>query len=161
MNTEALTLEQEEFGLLSAECRLHVIQDVATRARKAHSVQGHHCELRKAIDAICAHSKLDWDRIFEAGREYRTRELAQVVESRRKAEEALALASQLTEALRQARAERDALREALQALAERVESRGNWDDGCFYLMQFSAPELESPLRQAARLLNGTKPEGSK
>lgn len=41
-----------DFCLISLEARLSEIHSVADIARKRHSVQGHQCELRKAIDSI-------------------------------------------------------------------------------------------------------------
>lgn len=69
------SVRQFEWILSSLKCTLIDISCVARDARKKHSVQGHQCELRKAIDSIADRAKVDMERTKVASEFYNTAEL--------------------------------------------------------------------------------------
>jgi hypothetical protein len=46
----------------------------------------------------------------------------------------------------------DAALSTLKLFVERIESNGEWDDGCFYYGGRSASELQEPLLQAREII---------
>lgn len=89
--TDAPTAEQlAQVGYMKlwVGSMLQLIHKKAVDARSQHSVKGHQCELRAAIDSIADLSKANMDSLAETGKLYRTAEIARTAELERRLAEA-------------------------------------------------------------------------